>query len=87
MTIQAFDHVAIPVADPERMIDFYGLLGFEVPSIEEWRASKQLLFTAQFGHNKINMHGPKLWQNPKFGLRASGAVPGCGDFCFDICHI
>lgn len=82
MTIRAFDHVAIPTADPEAMLEFYRALGFGVPTLAEWRASKQLFFSIQFGNNKINVHAPSVWRNAAFTLRGPSALPGCGDFCF-----
>ncbi len=82
MTIAGFDHVAIPTARPDEMLRFYRALGFTAPSPEEWSASGALHFTLQLGNQKINVHAPALWQNPKFTLRCPVAVPGCGDFCF-----
>jgi catechol 2,3-dioxygenase-like lactoylglutathione lyase family enzyme len=82
MTVVAFDHVAIPTAKPEQMLEFYRALGFSAPTLEEWRASKQLFFSIQLGENKINVHAPSIWQNPGFTLRGHTARPGCGDFCF-----
>jgi catechol 2,3-dioxygenase-like lactoylglutathione lyase family enzyme len=82
MTVAAFDHVAIPTAKPEEMLQFYRALGFIVPTLEDWRVSEQLFFSIQFGENKINVHAPVIWQNPAFTLRGHTARPGCGDFCF-----
>lgn len=82
MSVIAFDHVAIPTAKPEEMLEFYRALGFSVPTLEEWRKSKQLFFSIRFGENKINVHAPVIWQNPAFTLRGHTAKPGCGDFCF-----
>ena len=82
MTITAYDHTAIPTSRPEDMLRFYRALGFSAPAPEEWLASNALHFSIQFGNNKINVHAPALWQNPKFTLRGPTAVPGCGDFCF-----
>lgn len=81
MTVRAFDHVAIPTAQPEAMMRFYGALGFGVPSPEEWRAQGQPFFSIVFGDNKINVHAPELWQS-SWTLRGPTAQPGCGDFCF-----
>ena len=37
----------------------------------------------QIGPNaKLNVHPPKLWQNPRFTARGPTAMPGCGDICF-----
>ncbi len=82
MSINGFDHVAIPTANPEAMLSFYRALGFEVPEPAEWRASGVPFFSIQFGNNKINVHAPDLWQNSEFELRGPTARPGCGDFCF-----
>lgn len=82
MTVTAFDHVAIPTDQPERMLVFYRAMGFAAPSPEEWRATGLPYFSIQFGENKINVHAPELWRNPAFTLRGHPALPGCGDFCF-----
>ena len=82
MSIAGYDHVAIPTARPEEMLRFYRKLGFGVLTPEEWSARGEPFFTIQFGHNKINVHAPALWQNPAFTLRGPPAQPGCGDFCF-----
>jgi catechol 2,3-dioxygenase-like lactoylglutathione lyase family enzyme len=82
MTVTAFDHVAIPTAKPDEMLRFYRALGFSAPSPEEWHAQNVPFFSIQFGHNKINVHAPALWQNHAFTLRGPTAQPGCGDFCF-----
>lgn len=82
MSINAFDHVAIPTAKPEEMLTFYRAVGFSAPTPEEWRAQNRPFFSIQFGDNKINVHAPTLWQNRAFTLRGPTALPGCGDFCF-----
>jgi len=82
MGILGFDHVAIPTAQPEALMAFYGALGFGVPTPEAWRATGKPFFSIQFGENKINVHAPAAWQNPDFRLRGPTASPGCGDFCF-----
>jgi len=82
MSVSGFDHVAIPVADPEAMIRFYGALGFRVPELERFREEDPPYFYVQFGDNKINMHTPRLWKKDAFTLRGPTARPGCGDFCF-----
>ena len=82
MSIAGFDHVALPTRRPAEMIDFYGRLGFRVPDFEEWKGSKAPFFSVFFGDQKINFHGPELWQNEKFDLRGPAARPGCGDLCF-----
>ncbi len=82
MGVKGFDHVAIPTAQPEALMAFYGSLGFEVPTLQAWRATGKPFFSIQFGENKINIHAPAAWENPAFNLRGPTAVPGCGDFCF-----
>jgi catechol 2,3-dioxygenase-like lactoylglutathione lyase family enzyme len=82
MSVNGFDHVAIPTARPEEMLRFYHALGFAVPSPEEWVAGGVPFFSIQFGDNKINVHAPALWGNAAFTLRGVTAQPGCGDFCF-----
>jgi len=75
MTIQSFDHVAIPIQNTEAMLNFYRALGFGVKEREHF-------YSVHFGNNKINFHGPERWQSGKFTLRGPTAIPGCGDFCF-----
>ena len=81
MGISGFDHVAIPVRDIDRTVSFYCRLGFTVPQQDQSTAPTS--FTSiQFGENKINLHGPALWQDSASTLRGRTALPGCGDFCF-----
>ena len=82
MSVVGFDHAAVPTADPEALICFYGALGFGVPELDAFRVEDPLFFHIQFGDNKINVHTPKLWHKQRFKLRGPTARPGCGDFCF-----
>lgn len=82
MTIAGFDHAAIPTDEPARLIAFYRALGFIIRGEEAFNAGDQPYFSIVFGPNKINVHGPRLWRNEQFTLRAPAAKPGCGDFCF-----
>jgi len=82
VSVVGFDHAAVPSADPEALIRFYGALGFGVPDLETFRAEDPLYFHIQFGDNKLNVHTPKLWHKERFTLRGPTARPGCGDFCF-----
>ena len=77
LSIAAFDHAAIPIADVQAMLGFYGRLGFTVREVQPG-----LFYSAYFGANKINFHAPKAWQSERFTLRGPTAQPGCGDFCF-----
>jgi catechol 2,3-dioxygenase-like lactoylglutathione lyase family enzyme len=82
MPITAFDHAAIPTANPEALIVFYEKLGFTPVHVQDWRDGKSRAFALAFGDNKINVHPPEAWQDPRFTLRGPSALPGCGDFCF-----
>ena len=82
MSIVGFDHVALPAARPEAMIEFYGALGFDVPDVGAWRASGVPFFEVRFGNQKINVHTAEMWSNPNFELRGPAATPGCADLCF-----
>ena len=73
--IAAFDHVAVPMQNIEAMVAFYRALGFGV--MEGARTC-----SVHMAHQKINFHRPEHWQSGTFTLRASKAVPTCGDFCF-----
>jgi catechol 2,3-dioxygenase-like lactoylglutathione lyase family enzyme len=76
------DHVAIPTARPEEMLQFYRALGFAAPTPEKWRERGVPFFALSLGNTKINVHAPALWQDPSMTLRGPTAQPGCGDFCF-----
>ena len=73
--ITGFDHVALPMRNTDAMVVFYRALGFEVNEGES-------ICSVHVGDHKINFHRPSLWQRKTFSLRAPGAVPPCGDFCF-----
>tara|TARA_B100001146_G_C16006346_1_gene358954 strand:- start:88 stop:585 length:498 start_codon:yes stop_codon:yes gene_type:complete len=73
--ITGFDHVAVPMRDTEAMVAFYRALGFHVNEGEA-------ICSVHVGDHKINFHRPSLWQRKTFALRAPGATPPCGDFCF-----
>ncbi|MDE0661914.1 MAG: hypothetical protein F4029_20630 [Gammaproteobacteria bacterium] len=77
MAVAAFDHAAIPIADVDAMLRFYGALGCEVHEV-----LPPLFYSVAFGDNKINFHGPGTWCSSEFTLRGPSAKPGCGDFCF-----
>ena len=77
MPIAALDHAAIPIDDVDAMLRFYADLGFDVREVQP-----PLFYSAVFGDNKINFHGPEAWRSSTFTLRGPSAEPGCGDFCF-----
>ncbi len=83
MSVRGFDHVSLPTKDPDAFIEFYRRLGFNILYEDEWRAGDVPIFAIQVGdHSKINVHPPKLWQNPRFDAKGPTAQPGCGDLCF-----
>jgi hypothetical protein len=61
---------------------FYAALGFVVPEERLWRGAPDPRFWIACGDQKINLHAPAQWQDPRFTLRAPAARPGCGDLCF-----
>jgi catechol 2,3-dioxygenase-like lactoylglutathione lyase family enzyme len=75
--IVSIDHAAIPIARVDEMLALYRALGFVV---DESRAP--VFYSVHLADQKINFHGPSLWQSGKFSLRGPTAEPGCGDFCF-----
>lgn len=77
MTVVSIDHVAIPIHNVKSMLEFYQSLGFEVD-----RSNAPNVYAVKLQTQKLNFHDPRLWQNPKFTLRAPTSKPGCGDFCF-----
>ena len=82
MGVVGLDHLAIPSQRPEAMMEFYGKLGFEIPEERLWRGVENPSLAIACGDQKINLHAPEEWQDPRFTLRAPAARPGCGDFCF-----
>lgn len=77
MTVSNIDHVAIPIANVDEMLDFYQLFGFKVD-----RSLAPRLFAILTDSQKLNFHAPELWRNDSFTLRGPKATPGCGDLCF-----
>jgi len=73
-SVVGFDHVALPMQDPEATIAFYQALGLEVKENE-------YLVQVYIGNQMINFHRPEVWQR-EFALRAPAAKPPCGDLCF-----
>ena len=52
----SIDHIAMPTADAERLIEFYKRLGFTINDEDPWRAGKANIFSIQIGDSKINVH-------------------------------
>ena len=73
-TVVGFDHVALPMQDPEATAAFYRALGLEVKESD-------YLVQVYIGNQMINFHRPEVWQR-EFALRAPAARPPCGDLCF-----
>lgn len=73
------DHVAMPVADIERSVEFYGrVLGAKAIDLEKWRAGKWPIVSISFGHQKFNLHPA----TNDFTLKAAHPAVGGGDYCF-----
>ena len=72
------DHIAMPTANAERLIQFYKNLGFTINDEAEWRAGTANIFSIQIGDSKINVHP----EGYTASLRGPTAVPGCTDICF-----
>ncbi|MCY4584024.1 MAG: VOC family protein [Chloroflexi bacterium] len=78
MSTVSIDHIAMPTANAERLIEFYKRLGFTINDEEEWRSGTANIFSIQVGDSKINVHP----EGYVAGLRGPTAIPGCGDICF-----
>ena len=74
----SIDHIAMPTANAERLIEFYRRLGFTINDEAEWRAGRANIFSIQIGDSKINVHPEGFTAD----LRGPTAVPGCTDICF-----
>ena len=74
----SIDHIAIPTANAERLIEFYKRLGFTINDEDRWRAGKADIFSIQIGDSKINVHPEGYTAD----LRGPTTVPGCADICF-----
>ncbi len=78
MTTVSIDHIAMPTANAERLLEFYKRIGFAINGEDEWRAGNANIFSIQVGDSKINVHP----EGYTAGLRGPTAVPGCADICF-----
>jgi len=78
MPVVGFDHIALPTSDPERFIEFYKRLGFNIIDEDKWRKGEARTFAIQVGESKVNVHPPDL----KGVRRGATTTPGCGDLCF-----
>jgi len=73
------DHVAMPVSDIERSVEFYGrALGAQPIDLEKWRAGKWPIVSISFGRQKFNLHPTAN----DFTLKAAHPAVGGGDYCF-----
>lgn len=78
MSTVSIDHIAMPTANAERLIEFYKRIGFTINDEDEWRAGEANAFSIQVGDSKINVHP----EGYTASLRGPTAVPGCADICF-----
>ena len=74
----SIDHLAMPTANAERLIEFYQRLGFYINDEDDWRAGNAKIFSIQVGDSKINVHPEGFTAD----LRGPTALPGCTDICF-----
>ena len=74
-----FDHVAMPVGDIERSVEFYQrVLGAKPIGLEKWREGRAPVVAVSFGRQKFNLHPP----DNKITLKAAQPMIGGGDYCF-----
>ena len=78
MTTVGIDHIAMPTANAERLIQFYKKLGFTINDEAEWRSGTANIFSIQIGDSKINVHP----EGYTASYKGPTAVPGCTDICF-----
>jgi hypothetical protein len=84
MPTVGIDHLAMPIANAERLIQSYRRLGFTinlgltVNDEAEWRAGQANIFSIQIGDSKIKIHP----EGYTASLRGPAATPGCADICF-----
>ena len=78
MSTVGIDHLAMPTANADRLIEFYKRLGFDINDEEEWRSGKANIFSIQVGESKINVHP----EGYTASLRGDTALPGSADICF-----
>ena len=74
----SIDHLAMPTANAERLLEFYQRLGFAINYEAEWRAGTASIFSIQVDDSKINVHP----EGYTASLRGPTATPGRGDLCF-----
>ena len=77
MATTGIDHIAMPTANAEKLIEFYKRLGFTINDEDKWRSGEAGIFSIQIGDSKINVH-PEGYTAT---LRGNTAVPGCTDIC------
>ena len=78
MSTVGIDHIAMPTANAERLIEFYKRIGFTINDEDAWRAGQANAFSIQVGDSKINVHP----EGYTASLRGPTAVPGSADICF-----
>ncbi len=73
------DHVAMPVADIERSVEFYSrVFGAKPTGLEKWREGKWPIVSLSFGRHRFNLHPP----GNDITLKAAHPMVGGGDYCF-----
>lgn len=77
MRTVSIDHLAMPTAIAERLLEFYQRLGFAIKYEAEWRAGTASIFSIKVDDSKINVH-PEGYST---SLRGPIITPGRGDVC------
>lgn len=78
MTIERYDHMAIPMGDVASMMAFYTRLGFDLQPYEQCGLP---YCAAIAGSVRINLQLPETHASEEFVIHASTAAPGCASFC------
>jgi len=74
----SIDHLAMPTANAERLLEFYQRLGSAINYEAEWRAVTVSIVSIQVDDSKINVHP----EGYTASLRGPPATPGRGGICF-----
>ena len=75
MSTVGIDHIAMPTANAERLIEFYKRIGFTINDEDDWRAGKVRAFSIQVGNSKINVHPEGHMSRAFAGRRQCPAAP------------
>ncbi|GIT44119.1 MAG: hypothetical protein Ct9H300mP11_20550 [Chloroflexota bacterium] len=62
MSTVGIDHLAMPTANADRLIEFYKRLGFDINDEEEWRSGKANIFSIQVGEPKNKRSSRRVYR-------------------------